>query len=162
MQGTKFKELEVEDEASGDAGLVLGGAVETGEKVVDLDGTEPDVRDDLEIDAGTDSGGEGVDGVGNDAVIALVCNGSDGTGGDGLMRAAKEDVREWGDARGKGDFGTDKASVLMNAAGAVVKRGTVVSAEIGGDAEEGEKAIRGGKFETVEVAGAGDIEGRDG
>jgi hypothetical protein len=67
-----------------------------------------------------------------DAVVVLIGNGGDCAGGDGLVRAAEEDVRERRDASGKRDLGADQADVLMDAAGAVVERGAVVVAEIGG------------------------------
>ena len=50
---------------------------------------------------------------------------------------------------------------MVDAAGAVIEGSAVVAAEISGDAEEGKKAIGGGEFEAVEVAGVGDVERRD-
>ena len=42
----------MEDEAGGDAWLVLGAVVEMSKQVIDLDGANPEVRDELEVDAG--------------------------------------------------------------------------------------------------------------
>ena len=55
---------EVEDQAGGDAGRVLCGAVKVREEVIDLDRAEPNVWDEFEIDAAADHRGEGVHGIG--------------------------------------------------------------------------------------------------
>ena len=148
---------EVEDEAGGDARLVLGAVVEASEQVVDLDGANPEVRNDFQVDASADGGGERVNRVGKDLIGAHTGRAAiDDTRGDGLMRTAEEQVGKGRDAGGKRDLRTGKASVLVDVAGGVIERGAVVCAEIRGDAEEGKEAIRGGSLKAIEVLPVGD------
>ena len=140
----------MKEETSGDTWLVLGGGAETRHEVVDLDGANPDMGNELQVNARADGGGE--------RRVAARQNGVVGEGttrnrarANGLVRAAKQNMSEWGDASGKRDLRTEQIGVLVRVAGAVAERRTVVAAEIAGDTEERQEAIGGGEFPAVEV-----------
>jgi hypothetical protein len=151
----------VEDYAGGDADLVLGVAGEARDEVVHLDGANPEVRNEFQVDAGTEGGGEGgVAGTGNGVVgkIGRDRIGSD-AGTDGLVGGTEENMGERGDARGKRDFRAEEIGVLVYVARITADGRAVMAAEIGGDTEEGKKTIGAGKFPAVEVLPVGDKAG---
>lgn len=148
----------MEDEAGGDARLVLGAVVEASKQVIDLDGTNPDVRDDFQVDAGADCGSEGGVGVTDNKEERIV---GDGPGSDGLMCAAEQQVSKRRDAGRKRNLGACKTGVLVDVAGSIAD-GAVVGAEIGGDAEERKKTIGSGEFIAIEVFAIGGIDQKNG
>jgi len=150
----------VEDEAGGDAGLVLRAGVQLGDKVIELDGAEPEMGNELDVNAGADDGGEGGSASGLNGEVAA--SGGELAGGDGLMRAAEEHMGERRDGRREMDFGAEEIGVLMNIAGAAGEGGAVVAAVVGGEAEEGKKTIGGGKFPAVQILVVRDGDGKNG
>jgi hypothetical protein len=140
----------MEDETSGDTWLVLGGGAETRHEVVDLDGANPDVGNELQVNACADGGGERRVAARKNGVVRERAAGNRARA-NGLVRAAKQNMSERGDASRKRDLRTEQIGVLVRVAGAVAERRTVVAAEIAGDTEERQEAIGGGEFPAVEV-----------
>src|SRR6266851_3870833 len=81
------KKLEMDDDAGRGARLILRSGVEMGEEIVDLDGTDGEERENFEVDAHAESGGEGV-------LRGTAGEYRSRAGVDGFVRAADEKMRE--------------------------------------------------------------------
>lgn len=139
MRGAEGEESEAEDEAGGEARLVLRAGIEAGEQIVELDGAERNEGSNFDVDAGTESGGEGVG----------------ANRAEGFVSATHQKMDERGDGAGEGDLGAEEIGLKMRAG---TEKRAVVAAEVGGEADPGTGFVGSGKFPAVQV---GMIRGSD-
>src|ERR1700676_88505 len=132
VRSRKDGKLEMDNHAGGEAGLILRGGVEVSEQVVELDGTNGDEREDFEVDAPADSGGEGVlRGAANE-----------------FMGAADEKMRERRNGSGEAKLRAEKIGFQMRVHAQDRSGGIAV---IGGKREGPEKFYGAGSLPAVEV-----------
>ena len=127
------------DDAGGDARLILICGVEVRQQVVELHGADGDEGKNFEVDAHAESCGEGVLRRAAEEAGARV---------DRFMGASKEKMREGRNRSWKANLRAEEIG-FQSRISALERAGSV--AEIGGEAERAEKFNGAGRFPAVEV-----------
>jgi hypothetical protein len=124
----------MQDQAGGDARLMLGAGIELREKVIDLNHANGNVRNEFEVESTTQGGGEGI--------VA------DGAVDEGFMRAANKGMGKGRDGTGKRQLGAEQVGLHTHGG---AKKISVVSAEITSETDEGKDFVGRGQFPAVQV-----------